>query len=205
VIVFISEPVEYNLAALASDSNLRDRIPGDVDLKCLVLELMECVNFMHANAKTIHMNLSPENIYVTAEGRLKVGGLNFIQPFTTADPISVHLDFMTRVREFNLVPNLRFGSPELTSTSTITAQTDIFSIGCLIYFLAALSKGKAPSQLYLLNQQDSTSKQLHTNEVGSLERRVESLIGDLDPNLKQIIRQMVYQDPSSRGFLGQFV
>ena len=106
VIVFISEPIDFNLAALSFDSNLRDRIPGEVDLKCLVLELMECVNFLHANAKTIHMNISPENIYVTAEGKLKVGGLNFIQPFTTAEPISVHVDFMSRVRDFNLVPNL---------------------------------------------------------------------------------------------------
>ena len=117
VIVFISEPVDYNLASLSFDSNLRDRIPGIVDLKCLVLELMECINFLHANAKTIHMNLSPENIYVTKEGKLKVGGLNFIQPFTTAEPISVHLDFMARIRDFNLVPNLRFGSPELTTSS----------------------------------------------------------------------------------------
>ena len=121
LIAFISEPVEYNLASLAMDVTKRDQIPSEVDLKCLVLELMECINFLHANAKTIHMNLSPENIYVTAEGKLKVGGLNFIQPFTTAEPISVHLDFMARIRDFNLVPNLRFGSPELTTSSQITA------------------------------------------------------------------------------------
>ena len=58
---------------------------------------------------------------------------------------------MSRVREFNLVPNLRFGCPELTTTSLITAQADIFSIGCIIYFLAMLSRGKQASQLYLLN------------------------------------------------------
>jgi len=205
VIVFITEPVDFNLASLAFDSSLRDRIPSEVDLKCMVLELMECINFLHANAKTIHMNLSPENIYITQEGKLKVGGLNFIQPFTTAEPISVHLDFMSRVRDFNMVPNLRFGSPELTTTSLITAQADIFSIGCIIYFITALSKGRKDSQLYLLNQQDITAKQLHENEVGSLQRRIEQMLGDFDPNLKQIIRQMCYTDPSSRGFLGQYV
>ena len=78
VIAFVSEPVEFNLSALATDHQFRDRIPSDVDLKCMVLELMECINFLHANAKTIHMNLSPENIYVTKEGKLKVAGLNFI-------------------------------------------------------------------------------------------------------------------------------
>ena len=38
---------------------------------------MEGLNFLHNTAKTIHMSLSPENIYVTKEGKLKIGGLNF--------------------------------------------------------------------------------------------------------------------------------
>ena len=111
---------------------------------------------------------------------------------------------MARVREFNLVPNLRFGSPELTTSALISAQADIFSIGCLIYFLAALSKGRF-SNLYLLNQQDTTSKQLHENEVGSLPRRIEAALNGYDANLCQIIRQMTYEDCNSRGFLGQYV
>jgi len=39
---------------------------------------MEGINFLHANAKTIHCNLSPEHIYVTKEGKIKIAGLNFI-------------------------------------------------------------------------------------------------------------------------------
>ena len=121
LIAFISEPVEYNLASLAMDVTKRDQIPSEVDLKCLVLELMECINFLHGNAKTIHMNLSPENIYVTKEGKIKLGGLNFIQAFTTAEPISVHFDYLTRVGEFALVPNLKFASPEITGSSQVSA------------------------------------------------------------------------------------
>ena len=78
VIAFVSEPVEYNLASLITDTTKRDMIPSEVDLKCLVLELMECINFLHANAKTIHLNIAPEHIYVTKDGKLKVAGLNFI-------------------------------------------------------------------------------------------------------------------------------
>ena len=78
VIAFVSEPVEYNLASLIQDTSKRDMVPSEVDLKCLVLELMECINFLHANAKTIHLNLAPEHIYVTKDGKLKVAGLNFI-------------------------------------------------------------------------------------------------------------------------------
>ena len=71
----------------------------------------------------------------------------------------------------------------------------------MIYYLACLSKDNA-SKAYLLNQQDTTSKQLHENEVGSLPRRIDAALSGFDPNLSQIIRQMVYSDPNSRGFLG---
>lgn len=74
----------------------------------------------------------------------------------------------------------------------------------MIYFLCSLSKGKH-SNLYLMNLQNITSKQLHENEVGSLDRRIEAALNGYDSSLQQIIRQMVYSDPNSRGFLGQYV
>lgn len=48
-------------------------------MKCQILELMEGINFLHANAKTVHLNLSPEHIYFTKEGKVKIAGLHFIQ------------------------------------------------------------------------------------------------------------------------------
>ena len=116
MIAFVSEPVEYNLAALIQDHSKRDMVPSEVDLKCLVLELMECINFLHANAKTFHCGIAPEHIYVTKDGKLKVAGLNFIQQFATPEPISVHFDFMQRIGEFACVPNLRFASPEISNS-----------------------------------------------------------------------------------------
>lgn len=67
------------------DANMKDKIPGDLEIKCLMLELLEGLNFLHSSAKTIHMALAPEHIYVTKEGRLKIAGLNFPQQFSTAE------------------------------------------------------------------------------------------------------------------------
>lgn len=88
VIAFVTEPLEFNLASLVNDPTKKDMIPSEIDLKCIVLELMEVVNFLHANAKSIHCNISPEHIYVTKTGKLKIGGLNFMLPFSSADPVS---------------------------------------------------------------------------------------------------------------------
>jgi SCY1-like protein 2 len=87
LIAFVTEPVEYTLANLENDASKKDLIPSDVDLKCIVLELMECVNFLHSNTKSIHMNISPEHLYVTKSGKLKLAGLNFITSITSPDPI----------------------------------------------------------------------------------------------------------------------
>jgi hypothetical protein len=54
---------------------------------------MECINFLHVNTKSIHMNIAPENLFVTKAGKLKVAGLNFILPFTSADPVSLPIDY----------------------------------------------------------------------------------------------------------------
>jgi len=92
-------------------------IPSEIDLKCILLELMEIVNFLHTNTKSIHINLSPEHIYITKEGKMKLAGLNFIKQFTSADPVPASFDQFLRVGEMGMLPNLRFAAPEITSQS----------------------------------------------------------------------------------------
>ena len=80
-LVFITEPVEYSLACLAeantTKDHLKDKIPSVLETKCLILELMEALNFLHQNAKCIHGGLSPEGLFITKAGKLKIGGLSF--------------------------------------------------------------------------------------------------------------------------------
>ena len=52
------------------------------------------------------MNIAPENLFITKSGKLKVAGLNFIVPFTSADPVPIQIDYQQRVGDYALVPNL---------------------------------------------------------------------------------------------------
>jgi len=121
LIAFVTEPVEYSLASLLADPSKKDLIPSEVDLKCIVLELMECVNFLHSNTKSIHMNLAPEHLYFTKGGKLKLGGLSFITSFNSTDPVPVQLDYLSKIENFAMVPNLRFSAPELSQSQAVTA------------------------------------------------------------------------------------
>jgi hypothetical protein len=45
-LIYVTEPVEYNLAALQFDATKKELIPGDLEIKCLSLELLEGLNFL---------------------------------------------------------------------------------------------------------------------------------------------------------------
>jgi SCY1-like protein 2 len=80
-IVFITEPVEFSLACLmeanSSKPDLRDKIPSVLEIKGIALELMETLNFLHQNAKFVHGGLAPETLFLTKDGKIKIGGFNF--------------------------------------------------------------------------------------------------------------------------------
>lgn len=122
----------------------------------------------------------------------------------SSEAVSVHFDFIARIGELAPVPNLKFAAQEITDTMMVSTQTDIFSIGALIYYLVMLTKEK-PHRAYLLNQAEFTDKQLHINECGSLEKRLTEMLRDFDPSLASIIRQMMNRDPLTRGSLGMLV
>lgn len=75
-VVFITEPVVCSLGCLVKE-DMREKIPSMLEVKCIVLEIMEALNFMHQNAKCVHGGISPENLYLTKTGKVKIAGLNF--------------------------------------------------------------------------------------------------------------------------------
>jgi serine/threonine protein kinase len=50
---------------------------------------------------------------------------------------------------------MRFAAPEISEQSQCSINSDIYSVGTILYFLVALNKNKNPN---LLNQPDITDK-----------------------------------------------
>lgn len=73
-LVFITEPVEYSLAFLLDNYKMKNSLPGELETKLIMLELMEAIHFLHNTAKLCHLNISPENIYITRDGKVKLAG-----------------------------------------------------------------------------------------------------------------------------------
>jgi hypothetical protein len=54
-LVFITEPVEYSLAFLLDNYKMKNSLPGELETKLLMLELLEAVHFLHNTAKLTHL------------------------------------------------------------------------------------------------------------------------------------------------------
>ena len=73
-LVMITEGIECSLACLTQTDTkdyLREKIPSYLEIKVMMLELLEALNFMHQNAKCVHASLSPENLYLTVQRKLR--------------------------------------------------------------------------------------------------------------------------------------
>lgn len=43
------------------------------------MELLEALNFLHNSVKLVHLGINLNNIYITHEGKWKLGGFTFSQ------------------------------------------------------------------------------------------------------------------------------
>ena len=109
-----------------------------------------------------------------------------------------------KINDLAMVPNLRFAALELSEKQMCSFNTDLFSVGCLLYFMVAMNRGK---DAFVLNQKDITDKSSHSFEIKSIEKKFNTtLFAGLDPDFEQIMRQLLnINDPEARGPLNNIV
>ncbi|MBA0681045.1 hypothetical protein Goari_012707, partial [Gossypium aridum] len=123
---------------------------GLVEVKHGLLQIAECLNFLHNNARIVHRAISPENVLITSNGAWKFGGFGFATSTDKASGdcanvqafhygVSETLEYDTEDSVMPLQPSLNYTAPELVRSKASSAgcSSDIFSFGCLAYHLIA--------------------------------------------------------------------
>lgn len=101
-------------------------------MKLNLFPLLETINFLHEIVKLGHLGLNMESIYVTSEGKWKLGGMNYVQVLTGEEEQSVEgVEFY----------DLLHLPPEIVHNSKFNKLSDSYSLGILfINFMLILKK-----------------------------------------------------------------
>ncbi|MBA0797160.1 hypothetical protein Gohar_007881, partial [Gossypium harknessii] len=118
---------------------------GLVEVKHGLLQIAECLNFLHNNARIVHRAISPENVLITSSGAWKFGGFGFATSTDKASGDCANVqafhygEYDTEDSVMPLQPSLNYTAPELVRSQASSAgcSSDIFSFGCLAYHLIA--------------------------------------------------------------------
>jgi serine/threonine protein kinase len=95
----------------------------------IVRQCAEALEYAHGRG-VLHRDIKPANVMLTREGQVKIGDFGIAKRMTNED---------TGTRR--MVGSPRYMSPEQVNNETVTAQTDLYSLGVSMYELLT---GKPP-------------------------------------------------------------
>jgi TolB-like protein len=137
----------------------------------------------------IHRDLKPANIMVTNESRVKVldFGLAKLRQEVQA-PLATELPTEALTEEGRIIGTMPYMSPEQLEGKEIDSRSDIFSLGVVLYEMAA---GERPFQ-------GDTSVSLISSIVKDTPQSVDTLRGELPHHLGRIIAHCLEKSPKRR-------
>ena len=165
-----------------------------------LLELLQALSFFHNDVKMAHLGISPENIYVTLNGKWKLGGMVFTtQLLNDKKGDSSNVDFNARNDGLLVMgPNPNFSAPEVYDMpSKCCFSSDIFSLGLLIYSLFKTKAEGNTTSIYCINANNLTQ---YKDKISSVSQNLqrEKFFKEMPQTLKSLLLKMLQIEPSLR-------
>jgi eukaryotic-like serine/threonine-protein kinase len=127
----------------------------------------------------VHRDVSPGNVMITWDGHIKLADFGIAKARTTGDPAEAGDLVMGKKR---------YMSPEQLLGLEVDAQSDVFSLGCVLFELLSLDP---------LFAEEGTAQMIREVAVHPLPP-LRLRVPDLDPELDQILTLALERDPSRR-------
>lgn len=170
----------------------------DVSIQKGLLQVSNALQFVHSQARMVHLGLAPNSVFVNDNSDWKLSGFGYIQPVELSEYFIPQYD--PRMPGFINI-NLNFTAPEVVLESQISPEVDMFSFGCLIYFL--YNQGSS-----FISCNNSTS--YYREEYTKFERMLKQnnprqLFKNIPESLFPVLLQMVSRYPNQRISLEDFI
>ena len=181
-IAFVTEPFSYPLANWVESNNI-----SKLEIKLMIIELCQVLTFLHEDAKVIHCYISLENIFLNSGFHVKLSGFQFSITDPAISGAEIHFGRMS----LSAQPNFKFFSPEIISTNKAFYQSDVFSVGAIIYYLLKCNKKDHDKELINLNV---NSIDCYKRSVDLLENKLTKLNFESDDNdIIVLLTKMAYE------------
>jgi serine/threonine protein kinase len=155
----------------------------------LLEDVARVVGYAHSR-NIVHRDLKPNNVLVTAEGQIK------LLDFGIAKTIEEEsLATMTATGERLLTP--RYAAPEQLLGGSMSAATDVFSLGVMLCELCRMSNDPGAKTTQPLASSSSSSCAVDTAPIGISETSTRLPL-PRDPLLRQIALRAQQKDPALR-------
>ncbi len=134
-------------------------------------------------AGVIHRDVKPENLFVTSEGQLKVLDFGVAKPMNEGDATSA------RTAAGMVIGTPRYMAPEQATGRALSAATDVYAVGCVLYEMLAGSP--------LFDGNDARDLLYHHmyTPAPTLAERTRRTVA---PELEALLRRALDKDPARR-------
>ncbi|KAM3131044.1 hypothetical protein pb186bvf_016856 [Paramecium bursaria] len=199
-LVCVTEKVKGSLAHMIQNDQLG--LLSILDIKVSLRQIIEAISFLHTETKLIHLNISPENIYITKDGKWKLSGFLHSIQNTQSTLQQLYLDLNNKPYD-NLVtlrPNLSFLAPEVAAkNSQASFKSDIFSFGLvlagLLRYLSQGIKDLGIFEIQSIQQYDSSYDYL----ISFIQKS--QFFVTLTQNVQELILNMLKPEPQRLGIM----
>lgn len=192
-LIFVTEPIQYTLSSWIETSGA-----SKLEIKLMITEVCHVLNFLHDDAHVIHGSLNPENIFIDTQGHIKLSGLGFSLSDPPISGIECQLNFSLQ----NSIPNLSYIAPEIVNEQIANYQSDIFSMGVIIYNILKKYKNEEKEK-ELLNLNSNNSVSSYNRAYEALSKIVNKLSFECDDNdvIKRAVNKTVQNRPKIKEYL----
>ena len=141
-------------------------------IKNIILQICKGLKEIHKN-KIIHRDLTPDNIFIDNNKRIKIGDFGISKITTTLNNYA-----NSKVGKFNYM------APEILKGTKHNNKVDIYSLGCIIYELFTLNE-------YYIDKLDEKDCKINTEIYNSKYQELIDLLFQKDyhkrPNIEEVI------------------
>jgi eukaryotic-like serine/threonine-protein kinase len=154
----------------------------------LAVAIAEGLAAAHAKG-IVHRDLKPDNVFVTADERVKILDFGLAKLIDEARPVeAAETQGSTLTKTGTILGTAPYMSPEQLRCQAVDARTDIFSFGCMLYEMVA---GKRPfsGRTYA----DIVGAILHSNPQNLAEAGIK-----VPAELERVIGRCLEKNPEAR-------